>query len=76
MCLWCFGLKTIHFNRLPICLIHYMPQSKSFICIPFYLNQLPNILFDYHGLRGSFFGIFNRLRLHFNQLLIAAFGFE
>ena len=51
-----------------------MPVSMRFVLISFCFNRLLNILIDYHGLRGSFSSIINRLCLCFNRLHISAFG--
>ena len=76
------GLKLFVLIGYRYGLIDYMLWGKVFFRVLFCFNQLPYILIDYKGLRGSFSSIFNRLylcfnRLHlcFNRLLISDFGF-
>ena len=56
----------LQFNRL-----HVVVYGFFWLYVLF--CRLLYILIDYKGLRGSFIGIFNRLHLCFNQLLILAF---
>ena len=57
-------------------LIDYMLWCMASFGFMFYFNLLFYILIDYKGLRWSFTGIFNQLRLRFNRLLISTFGFR
>ena len=54
MCLWCHGLKLFVLIGYRYGLIDYMLWGKVFFRVLFCFNQLPYILIDYKGLRGSF----------------------
>ena len=68
-CLWSLCVKVHVLIDYMHVLIDYMYVCLIFIWISFCFNQLHNVLIDYNGLEGSFFGIFNWLCLHFNRLL-------
>ena len=61
-----FLFRIFCFNRLPVCLINYMPVCLNLVWILLCFNRLLSILINYNGLRGSFSGMFNRLCLRFN----------
>jgi len=56
-------------------LIDYMLWFLAFFGFVFFFNRLFYVLLYYKGLKESFTGIFNRLHLHFNWILLSTFGF-